>query len=179
MPVRKFLGYELSELDCEQPTKENSDSTDINGCYSANNAAPEQFERPELLCQPCFCPHINVTRTSISRGDTAAAARGEAGLRDTAARILPKKIVDAVTNRLKMREGIFVYQSAALHLSNFPRAAAEQLFPPSLLSSKTDKAMTWSLDTTSKVESFMGNLLAVPHHLVAGVSRALQKPSEL
>eukprot|EP00965_Chrysotila_dentata_P106859 3530125-Pleurochrysis_carterae.AAC.1 len=41
-----------------------------------------------------------------------------------------KLFAESVTNRLKMRERVFVYQSAAYHLNNFPREAAASLFPP-------------------------------------------------
>eukprot|EP00965_Chrysotila_dentata_P047284 1569112-Pleurochrysis_carterae.AAC.1 len=41
-----------------------------------------------------------------------------------------REFQESIVSRLKMREGTFVHQSAAYSLPNYPRAAAERLFPP-------------------------------------------------
>uniref|UniRef100_A0A7S4BSU0 Uncharacterized protein n=1 Tax=Chrysotila carterae TaxID=13221 RepID=A0A7S4BSU0_CHRCT len=86
--------------------------------------------------------------------------------------------VKSVTNRLKMREGSFVYQSAAYHLPNFPREAATSLFPLHRLTEQSPKGLTWSLSTTRKISEFMREMLTSPPTSTAGTSRALLKPSE-
>ena len=88
-----------------------------------------------------------------------------------------KELSLSISTRLVTRVGIDVYQTVAYNLPMFPRQAAIEIFPAALVTLDTDSVTTWRLETMAEVVSTLGPLLGFSKRC-AGVSRALQTPSE-
>jgi hypothetical protein len=93
----------------------------------------------------------------------------------------------SMASRLKAREGVDVYQSAAYSIAGFPRDAALSILPEASLqnvdsiSSLTEaSSLTWKLTTVAEATMTLGPILAeAKAHWTAGLTRALKTPSEL
>ena len=53
------------------------------------------------------------------------------------------ELAHSIGQRIMNREGGFIYQSAAYHLPCFPKECALQLFPDSLITTRTARTITW------------------------------------
>jgi hypothetical protein len=90
---------------------------------------------------------------------------------------LRKELSHSISTRLVTRVGIDVYQAAAYSLPMFPREAAIEIVPEGLKTLDTPAVVTWHLGTCADVVSTLSPILILSERC-AGVSRALQTPSE-
>ena len=91
---------------------------------------------------------------------------------------LRQEVSASISTRLVTRLGVDVYQTAAYNLPSFPREAATEIFPDALMTTDTLTVVTWRLETMAEVLATLGPILSLSENC-AGVSRALQKPSEI
>jgi hypothetical protein len=91
---------------------------------------------------------------------------------------LQKSLANSMAVRLRPREGLLVYQTAAFHCDNFPVGAAEQLLPAELLTLTLPKVKTWTAATMAHVLQMVAPILEASDCHCVGTSRALQTASE-
>ena len=84
-------------------------------------------------------------------------------------------------SRMNNREGKAVYQAIQFAMQ-CPRAAAEKMFPPSLISngplSSSATEITWSASTMMEANQLIGDKLSLISSMASGLSRGLMRPSE-
>ena len=85
----------------------------------------------------------------------------------------------ALARRLQQRVGNFIYQSIAFSSDNFPKAAADQILPPWLVTCDNSVVKTWKATTVAGVTAIFAPLLSQQSaYVCAGSSRALRTASE-
>ena len=102
----------------------------------------------------------------------------EKGLALTPVKEFETEFALSIATRLRNRCGKEIYQTAGYDLPLFSRSAAEALFPASLQTKNEDSLITWSAPTQADVKMLLGLMLEDAKALCAGLTRALQKPSE-
>ena len=66
-----------------------------------------------------------------------------------------QELARAIASRMVNRKGDFVYQSAAVSITNFPLSALESIFPDDLLTNDPDAPKTWSLPSVGCVSTIL------------------------
>ena len=89
-----------------------------------------------------------------------------------------KQLGTGMARRICQRRGLFVYQSVAFSLDNFPLQAAEQIFPAHLKTSNTPSVMTWKAETQQEVTELTGSLLEESDFFCVDGTRSLKTEAE-
>lgn len=88
------------------------------------------------------------------------------------------ELIMSVASRLVHRRGTNVFQAAAYHLTLFSMKAALKIFGRGCLETETSTCLTWKVTTMPDLVNFFGDMLSEAGKNCAGISRALQCPSE-
>ena len=92
-------------------------------------------------------------------------------------RALRRDFAQQLFSRMTNRLGKSVYQTISFCIS-MPRHAAEQIFPASLLVGQTKNSLDWVASSQQEIRLLIGDLLSSISPAAAGLTRAVQPPSE-
>ena len=91
---------------------------------------------------------------------------------------LRKSLGTAIAQRMRQREGKFVWQTGTGHVENFPRSAALQIMQGQIGTQGRGGRVDWEASSMMEVAALMGPLLSKSTSFSAGATKALLTASE-